>query len=272
MNSIKLKEISIIFDFIKKNFILYVSALILSIIIIFLIKLYENNVPKHENTKIYSLIDSVKIDFGNSYFNLNKEVNYFNETILKYAFGSDGTITKKLADYSKYDCSKLKFSNVRDLAVEIKLKSKKKSYIKEFEQCSIIIKKLIIEAKKNFFLQTSSSINKYRDILILSESKTEKLFEKLSTSIDLQYETLGKLADPDGSELSSMVSLIRKMENIDREILELNYLKNWISSENLLILNDSTLKIKILNQVNDYLFVFLFCILLSTLIGFLRIK
>ena len=271
MNSIKLKEISIIFDFIKKNFILYVSALILSIIIIFLIKLYENNAPTHENTKIYSLIDTTKIDFGNSYLNLFKEVEYFNETILKYAFGSDGLITKKLADYSKYDCSKLKFSNVSDLEVEIKLKSKNKSYIKEFEQCSIIIKKLIIETKKNFFLQTSSSINKYRDILILSESKTEKLFKQLSTSIDLQYETLGKL-DPDSSELSNMVSLIHKMEKIDREKLELNFLKNWISSENLLILYDSTLKIKILNQVKDYLFIFLFLILLSTLIGLLRIK
>ena len=126
---------------------MYVFALILSIIAIFLIKLYENKAPKYENTKIYSLIDTVKINYSRqSFFDLNKEVNYFNEIILKYAFEPDGTITRKLEDYSKYDCNKLKFLNIRNHEIIIKLTSKNNNYIKEFEQCSIKIE-MIIEAK-----------------------------------------------------------------------------------------------------------------------------
>ena len=71
--------------------------------------------------------------------------------------------------------------------------------------------------------------------------------------------------------MKDLVFLTRQMEDIDREKLELNDLKNWISSENLLIIYDSTKKIKTLNQFKDpYLFfVFYFFI---TLIGFLRIR
>ena len=63
----------------------------------------------------------------------------------------------------------------------------------------------------------------------MSESKTNKLYENIISS-DFKDKTIEEL-NYYFPEMKDLVFLTRQMEDIDREKLELNDLKNWISQK-----------------------------------------
>lgn len=270
MNLKKINELSIILSFIKKNLILYLISLFVSLLVIISITYFDKNSVRHENTKVYSLFSSVPINNKKLIVDIDKEINSFRDNLLRYSFNDSGRLKNELANFTEYDCNKFKIIKTRDHEFTIKLISESKNYTEEISRCSEKIENLIIEKKKNFFKSTSQSIIEFKETLNEDEIEYQSVYEQLKSADEklLDQNFMSKYADTN----ETLYFLIRDLSEIKKLKFYLTNTEKLINSEELTILYESNKKLKLLNEFKDYMFVVLFFIFLTTLIGFLRIR
>ena len=262
MNTNK-NEFSLIFSFIKKNIILYISGLSLSILTIFLVILYDKLNPKYENIKTYSLIPSVPIlNSGNNLLiNINKEITKFRNVPLSYAFAQNGSISIDMRSFNKNKCGKLNFSTLRDYEFTIKLHTKDNDYENFFKECTDKIESLVVKKKINYYKSTSNLIEDFRKNLNKNKEKINEIIALMTNSSTNAIQLDDKYY---------ILELINTLNENDENIYYLNDMEKILNSKDLLVLEDITNKVNILDDSKDYLFILLFFTTFVTLIGFLK--